>query len=108
MPVHIYGICTAVAIWLSDPNAVSQIVAAVGAEANGMLDGFRQHGAPSRIASSVPALLVTMAARIGDHLPANLLCSDTLTMLAAGNTADASGFAKLLERSSESYLAFIA
>jgi uncharacterized protein YbjT (DUF2867 family) len=110
-PVHIDDICAAVTIWLSDPNAVSQIVEAVGAEATdmrGMLDSYRQqlgHGPALHI--SIPSLLVTMAARIGDHIPASPLCSDTLKMLSAGNTADATGFAKLLRRAPKSYQEFI-
>lgn len=111
-PVHIDDICAAVTKWLSDPNAASQIVAAAGDEATdmrGMLDSYRrQLGHHPAWHISVPALLVTMAARIGDHLPASPLCSDTLTMLTAGNTADASGFARLLGRSPASYRTFIA
>lgn len=110
-PVHINDICAAVAKWLSDPNAASQTVEAVGAEATdmrGMLDSYRQqlgHGPALHI--SIPSLLVTMAARIGDHIPASPLCSDTLKMLSAGSTADAAGFAKLLGRTPRSYRDFI-
>jgi len=111
-PVHIDDICRAVTHWLADPNAVSQIVAAAGAEATdmrGMLDSYRQqlgHGSALHIA--VPSLLVKMAARIGDHIPASPLCSDTLTMLNAGNTTDASNFTRLLGRTPRSYREFIA
>jgi len=111
-PVHIDDICAAVARWLADPNAASQIVAAVGAEATdmrSMLDSYRQqlgHGPALHL--SVPPLLATVAARIGDHIPASPLCSDTLAMLSAGNTADASAFTRLLGRMPKSYRAFIA
>ncbi len=110
-PVHIDDICAAVARWLSDPNAASQTVEAVGAEATdmrGMLDSYRQqlgHGPAWHI--STPAFLVKTAARIGDHIRASPLCSDTLTMLTAGNTADASGFTRLLGRTPRSYREFI-
>jgi uncharacterized protein YbjT (DUF2867 family) len=110
-PVHIDDICRAATHWLADPNASSQTVAAVGAEATdmrGMLDSYRQqlgHGPALHI--SVPSLLVTTAARIGDHLPASPLCSDTLTMLNAGNIADASGFTRLLGRTPRSYREFM-
>ncbi len=111
-PVHIDDICMAVAQWLADPDAVSQIVAAVGAAATdmrGMLDSYRQqlgHGPALHI--SVPALFATAAARIGDHVPASPLCSDTLAMLSAGNIADASAFTRLLGRAPISYREFIA
>jgi uncharacterized protein YbjT (DUF2867 family) len=110
-PVHIDDVCTAVTLWLSDPNAASQIVEAVGAEATdmrGMLDSYRQQlGYRPALHISIPSLLVTIAARIGDHIPASPLCSDTLKMLSAGNTADATGFAKLLNRAPRSYQEFI-
>ncbi|MGO8753845.1 MAG: short chain dehydrogenase, partial [Gallionellaceae bacterium] len=109
--VHIDDICTAVTQWLADPDAVSQTVAAVGAEATdmrGMLDSYRQQlGYGPALHISVPALLATAAARIGDHVPASPLCSDTLAMLSAGNTADASGFTQLLGRPPKSYREFI-
>jgi uncharacterized protein YbjT (DUF2867 family) len=110
-PVHIDDICAAVARWLADPDAVSQIVAAVGAEATdmrGMLDSYRQqlgHGRALHI--SVPSLLAHAAACIGDHIPASPLCSDTLAMLSAGNTADAAGFTGLLGCAPRSYRQFI-
>jgi len=111
-PVHIDDICRAVTHWLADPNASSQTVAAVGADATdmrGMLDSYRQklgHGSALHIA--VPSLLVNTAARIGDHIPASPLCSDTLAMLNAGSTADATKFSRLLGRTPRSYREFIA
>jgi len=111
-PVHIDDICRAVTHWLADPNAVSQIVAAAGADATdmrGMLDSYRQQlGHGSALHITVPSLLVKTAALIGDHIPASPLCSDTLTMLNAGNTADASNFTRLLGRTPRSYREFIA
>jgi uncharacterized protein YbjT (DUF2867 family) len=110
-PVHIDDVCTAVTLWLSNSNAASQIVEAVGAEATdmrGMLDSYRQQlGYRPALHISIPSLLVTIAARIGDHVPSSPLCSDTLKMLSAGNTADATGFAKLLNRAPRSYQEFI-
>jgi len=111
-PVHIDDICRAVTHWLADPNAASQTVAAVGAEATdmrGMLDSYRQQlGHGSALHFAVPSLLVKTAARIGDHIPAIPLCSDTLAMLNAGSTADASKFTRLLGRTPRSYREFIA
>ncbi|MFZ5524789.1 MAG: NAD-dependent epimerase/dehydratase family protein [Pseudomonadota bacterium] len=111
-PVHIDDICRAVTHWLADPDAVSQIVAAAGADATdmrGMLDSYRQQlGHGSALHITLPSLLVRTAALIGDHIPASPLCSDTLTMLNAGSTTDASGFSRLLGRTPRSYREFIA
>ena len=110
-PVHINDICAAVALWLADPNAVSQTVAAVGAETTdmrGMLDSYRQQlGLRPAWHISVPAPLVQIAARIGDFIPASPLCSETLAMLCAGNAADVAGFTRLLGRAPKSYREFI-
>jgi uncharacterized protein YbjT (DUF2867 family) len=111
-PVHIDDICRAVTHWLADPGAVSQTVAAAGADATdmrGMLDSYRQQlGHGSALHMTVPSLLVRTAARIGDMLPASPLCTDTLTMLNAGSTTDASNFSRLLGRTPRSYREFIA
>jgi uncharacterized protein YbjT (DUF2867 family) len=111
-PVHIEDICRAVTHWLADPNAASQVVAAVGADATdmrGMIDSYRQQlGHRSALHIMVPSLLVKTAARIGDHIPASPLCSDTLAMLNAGSIADASKFTRLLGRTPRSYREFIA
>ena len=110
-PVHINDICAAVTLWLADPNAASQTVAAVGAEATdmrGMLDSYRQQlGLRPAWHISVPELLIKATARLGDAIPASPLCSETLTMLCAGNVADASGFTQLLGRAPRSYREFI-
>ncbi|HKB59401.1 MAG TPA: NAD-dependent epimerase/dehydratase family protein [Gallionellaceae bacterium] len=111
-PVHIDDICTAVVRWLGDADAASQTVSAVGAEPTtmrGMLDSYREqmgHGAALHV--TMPAFAMRLAARIGDHIPASPLCSDTLAMLAAGNTAPAEEFARLLGHAPRSYRAFIA
>jgi len=111
-PVHIDDICRAVTHWLADPNAVSQIVAAAGADATdmrGMLDSYRQQlGRGSALHINVPTLLVRTAALIGDLIPASPLCTDTLTMLNAGSSTDASIFSRLLGRTPRSYREFIA
>jgi len=110
-PVHIDDIVAAVCHWLADENARSLCVNAAGAEVvsmRGMLDSYRQqmgHGAAWHIV--VPGVFVKLGARLGDFLPFSPLCTDTLTMLNAGNTGDNSTFARLLGREPLSYRQFI-
>ena len=110
-PVHIDDICEAVNRWLADNAAPSQTVTCVGEEATdmrGMLDSYRQqlgHSQASHL--SIPAKLVELTAKIGDFIPASPLCSETLTMLNAGNTGDAAEFTLLLGRPPRSYKTFI-
>jgi uncharacterized protein YbjT (DUF2867 family) len=110
-PVHIDDICAAVNRWLADPDAHNQIIAAVGREATdmrGMLDSYRQQLQHSKaLHISIPSWLVKRAAQMGDFFPASPLCSDTLTMLNAGNTGDAKAFTELLGRPPKSYQHFI-
>lgn len=111
-PVHIDDICTAVVRWLASENAPSETIDAVGAEPTtmrGMLDSYREQlGYRPAWHIAAPAIFVNLAARIGDFIPASPLCSDTYAMLAAGNTADVSGFAELLGHMPRSYREFIA
>lgn len=110
-PVHIDDICEAVNCWLVDANAQSQTVSAVGADATdmrGMLDSYRQQlGLNTAFHMGVPSALVSLSAKLGDHVPASPLCSDTLTMLNSGNTGNVTAFAKLLGREPLSYRQFI-
>ncbi|MFB3080411.1 MAG: NAD-dependent epimerase/dehydratase family protein [Nitrosomonadaceae bacterium] len=110
-PVHIDDICEAVTQWLSDTDATSQTVDAVGAEATtmrGMLNSYRtQLGYKPAWHISVPSLLVRTAAKIGDWIPSSPLCSDTFIMLAAGNTAPTSRFTEILGHPPRSYKTFI-
>jgi uncharacterized protein YbjT (DUF2867 family) len=111
-PVHIGDVCAAVTQWLSNPNASNQTVDVVGAEAatmRGMLDSYRaQLERQPAWHISVPAVFIKTAAYIGNFIPASPLCSDTLTMLMAGNTASASDFANLLGHAPRSYQTFMA
>jgi len=110
-PVHIDDICEAVNRWLADPVAPSQTVTCVGQEATdmrGMLDSYRQQlGHSQAVHLSIPAKLVELSAKIGDFIPASPLCSETLTMLNAGNTGNGRAFAQLLGRQPKSYRTFI-
>lgn len=110
-PVHIDDICAAATNWLADPDAASLTVEATGAEATtmrGMLDSYREQlGYRPAWHVAMPAMFVRLAARAGDHIPSSPLCSDTFTMLAAGNTAPASRFAGLLGHQPRGYRNFI-
>lgn len=110
-PVHIDDICTAVTRWFDSSEFYNQIIPVAGAEPTtlrGMLDSYRaqmQLGPAWHI--GVPAILMRLAASVGDVIPASPLCSDTLTMLLAGNTTDTSRFEALLGRTPQSYRTFI-
>ena len=110
-PVHIDDICEAVKHWLNIPDAHNQTISAAGSEATtlrGMLDSYRAQMQRSKAWHlAMPAFAMRLAARVGDVIPASPLCSDTLTMLSAGNTGDASCFADLLGRMPRSYRDFI-
>jgi nucleoside-diphosphate-sugar epimerase len=110
-PVHIDDICAAITRWLTDANAVSQRVNAVGNEATnmrGMLDSYRQQmGLNPAWHVDVPEFLLKPAAFLGDYIPASPLCRDTLAMLGGDNTADVAAFAELLGRAPQSYREFL-
>lgn len=110
-PVHIDDIGQAVKSWLSDQHAKNLTIAAVGKEPTtlrGMLDSYRQQmQRPPAIHLATPEILMKIAAHAGDFIPASPLCSDTLTMLSAGNAADNTDFTSLLGRSPKSYRHFI-
>jgi uncharacterized protein YbjT (DUF2867 family) len=110
-PVHIDDICEAATRWLADNDAQSQTVTCVGQEATdmcGMLDSYRQQlGHSPALHLNIPAFLIGLSAKVGDFVPASPLCSDTLTMLNAGNTGDGSAFTQLLGRQPKSYRTFI-
>lgn len=111
-PVHIDDIGAAVVNWLADQNAFSQTVAAVGAEPTtmrGMLDSYRaQLQLRPAYHLTMPRWMVFLMAKLGDFVPTSPLCSDTRTMMDAGNTASAADFARLLNRSPRSFQTFIA
>lgn len=110
-PVHIDDVVEVVCRWLGDDLAGRQCVNAAGAEATtmrGMLASYRaQAGRGTALHIPVPGVLVKLGARVGDFLPFSPLCTDTLTMLNAGNTGDNSAFAQLLGRTPTSFRHFI-
>lgn len=110
-PVHINDVCEAVKRWLSKPDPRNQIISAAGPEVTTlreMLDSYRAQMQYSRAWHfPVPAFLMRIAAQGGDFIPASPLCSDTLTMLVAGNTGEATDFTHLLGYVPRSYRTFI-
>lgn len=110
-PVHIDDICAAVNHWLTNPEAQSQTVSAVGLEATnmrGMLDSYRQQlHKTEAIHINIPSILMKLGAKLGDFIPSSPLCSDTLLMLNAGNTDDNKAMSALLGRPPRSYRTFI-
>ena len=110
-PVHIDDITQAVVRWLDDAPTKRLGVAAVGAEAidlGGLLASYRsQLGRKSALVLPLPRGLVKLAARLGDRFPSSLLCSDTLRMLEAGNSADPTAFAALLGHPPLSFREFL-
>ncbi len=110
-PVHINDIAQAVTRWLGDARPVRMRVAAVGAEStdlSGLIASYRSQlgHKPARLLPMSYGLL-RFAARLGDRFPNSLLCSDTLHMLEAGNTADPAPFARLLGHSPLGFHEFI-
>jgi uncharacterized protein YbjT (DUF2867 family) len=101
-PVHVSDIVAAVRNWLADENAQSLSVNAAGPEAvtmRGMLDSYRQQlGLGAALHVPVPGFMVKLGAWLGDFVPSSPLCTDTLTMLNAGNTGDNAAFTRLLGR----------
>ena len=110
-PVHIDDITQAVVRWLDNAQPERLTVAAVGAEAidlGGLLASYRsQLGRKPALVLPLPGGLLQLAARLGDRFPSSLLCSDTLHMLEAGNTADPALFTRLLGRSPLGFREFI-
>lgn len=110
-PVHIDDISRAVMRWLGDTQPARMRVAAVGAEStdlSGLIASYRnQLGHRAARVLSMPYSLLRLAARLGERLPGSLLCSDTLRMLEAGNTADPAPFARLLGHSPLGFREFI-
>jgi uncharacterized protein YbjT (DUF2867 family) len=111
-PVHINDIKSSVIKWLGDAHSTRLTIEAVGAEQatmREMLDSYREQLLkPPALHLDIPSFLVRLAARVGDCIPMSPLCTDTLNMLLAGNTADVRGFAKLLGYTPSGYRRFIA
>ncbi|OYY74238.1 MAG: hypothetical protein B7Y40_05745 [Gammaproteobacteria bacterium 28-57-27] len=110
-PVHIDDITQAIVRWLGNTQPKQLGVAAVGAEAvdlGGLLASYRSQlgRKPARVLP-LPRGLVKLAARLGDRFPSSMLCSDTLRMLEAGNSADPAAFAALLGRPPLSFREFL-
>jgi uncharacterized protein YbjT (DUF2867 family) len=111
-PVHIDDICEGIQRWLDNPDAKSQTIAAVGQDVTdmkGMLDSYRQQQHKTKaLHVSIPGVLVSLSAKIGDFIAASPLSTDTLKMLNGSRGADPAVFAGLLGRPPKSYTQFIA
>lgn len=113
-PVHIDDVAQTVAIMLA-PDTPSpplrSIIECVGAEQvslAGLISSYRtQRGGRAPWVLAVPRLMLKPVVWLGDHIPSMPVGSDTLAMLAAGNTGDADKFAKLLGRPPRSYREFL-
>ncbi len=113
-PVHIDDVAQTVALMLAPDTAsppLRRIIECVGAEQvsmAGLISSFRtQRGGRAPWVLAVPKLMLKPVVWLGDRIPAMPVGSDTLAMLAAGNTGDAGKFAELLGRPPRSYREFL-
>jgi uncharacterized protein YbjT (DUF2867 family) len=113
-PVHIDDVAQTVAILLAPDTAsppLRRIIECVGAESvtlGGLISSYRtQRGSRTPWVLAVPRLMLKPVVWLGDRIPAMPVGSDTLAMLAAGNTGDADKFAKLLGHTPRSYRDFL-
>ena len=110
-PVHIDDLVIAIKRWIDDEDAFSQTLAAVGLDEtnfSGMLASYRkQMGLVPAKQFSIPVATMSAIAKIGDLINISPLCSETLAMLLAGNTADIENFSQLLGGRPRSFHTFI-
>jgi len=113
-PVHINDVVQAVVNLLAPGTAsppLRSIIECVGAEEvtmSGLITSYRtQRGCKSPRIFALPGMLLNTVAWFGDRIPALPIGSDTLTMLAAGNTGNGIRFAELLGRAPLNYREFL-
>ncbi|HEY6094218.1 MAG TPA: NAD(P)H-binding protein [Gallionellaceae bacterium] len=113
-PVHIDDVAQTVALLLAPDTAsppLRRIIECVGAEPvslAGLISSYRmQRGSRAPWVLATPSLLLKPMVWLGDRIPAMPIGSDTLAMLAAGNTGDADKFAGLLGRAPRGYREFL-
>lgn len=113
-PVHIKDVAQAVVNLLAPGTAsppLRSIIECVGAEEVTMgelIASYRtQRGSKAPRIFPLPRILLNAVAWLGDRIPALPVGSDTLAMLAAGNTGAAIGFAELLGRAPLGYREFL-
>lgn len=110
-PVFIDDLVAAVVRLVESPAALRCVLPVVGPTALSLrefLAGLRAalgHGSAPAI--TIPATFISIAARIGDHLPGALLDTETLGMLERGNVADAKYLSRLLGREPRAVSHFI-
>jgi hypothetical protein len=110
-PVFIDDLVAAVVRLVESPAALRCVLPVVGPVSLSLrefLAGLRAalgHDPAPSIA--IPATFVSVAARIGNHLPGALLDTETLGMLERGNVADAKDLSRLLGREPRAVSHFI-
>lgn len=110
-PIHIDDVCASIARSLDLPQTYRRTIALVGREPiayRELLATLRkQMGMSDAMFMPVPRPLMRTTAAVVQHLPGSLLDPETLSMLEAGNTADAVATTELLGRPPRSVDDFI-
>lgn len=113
-PVHIDDVAQAAVNLLAagtDSPPLRSIIECVGAEEvtmGGLISSYRtRRGYKAPRIFALPGILFNSIAWLGDRIPALPVGSDTLTMLAAGNTGNGVRFTELLGRAPLNYREFL-
>jgi uncharacterized protein YbjT (DUF2867 family) len=113
-PVHINDVAQAVVNLLAPGTAsppLRSIIECVGDEEvtmGGLISSYRtQRGCKAPKILPLPSIMLNTVAWFGDRIPALPVGSDTLAMLAAGNTGNGARFAELLGRTPLGYREFL-
>jgi uncharacterized protein YbjT (DUF2867 family) len=101
-PVHIDDLVAVILELAVAPAALKLTLAVAGPEPLSLREFLAElraaHGRAPAPAWSVPAGLVRLGARFGDHLPGSMLDSETYGMLERGNVANVAAFTQWLRR----------
>lgn len=110
-PIHIDDVCTSIVRSLDLPKTYRRTIPLVGRGPLAYRDFLatlrQQMGMHRPIFMPVPRPFMRASAAIVQHLPGSLLDPETLSMLEAGNTADATATSELLGRPPRSVDQFI-
>jgi uncharacterized protein YbjT (DUF2867 family) len=101
-PVHIDDLVALIVSLAESPVTLRCVLPAVGPAALSLREFLRQLraalGENPAPALAIPRGLMSLAAKVGDHLPGALLDTETLGMLERGNTGDAAPMRRWLGR----------